>query len=167
MFIYKIRQTSRLIVISILFVIGSTIMFYLLGHKILVLWIRKNSFYSHHFPYSQSSCMRYDKPGTHSNLHSFHYGYYSNVLLVCLHDSDALDLQEKLFFPPFSLLLKLICEMRQPRMPIICSILFVMGHCNHVNLIRIHDIDAFLWQEKLFFLPFALLLKFICEMRQT
>ena len=50
---------------------------------------------------------------------------------------------------------------------VIISILFVNEHYNHVHLFRIHDIDALIWQEKLFFPPFSLLLKFIREIGQT
>ena len=40
---------------------------------------------------------------THDNLHSFCYVHYNQVPLIGIHDIDAWDLQEKLFFPPFSL----------------------------------------------------------------
>ena len=40
---------------------------------------------------------------THNNLNSFCYWHKNHVLHTSIHDIDALDLQEKLFFPPFSL----------------------------------------------------------------
>ena len=36
-------------------------------------------------------------------LHSFSYGNYNHVRHIGIHDLDALDLEEKLFFSPFSL----------------------------------------------------------------
>ena len=64
---------------------------------------------------------------THYNVYSFHYGHYNHVLDIGIHDINSLDLQEKLFFPPFSLLSKFIQEMRQTWIPIIIPILFVIG----------------------------------------
>ena len=69
---------------------------------------------------------------------------------------DALDLQQKLFFPPLSLQLLFICQMRQTWILIIISIFFVIRHYNHVLLIGIHDIGALVWQEKVFFKPVPL-----------
>ena len=42
---------------------------------------------------------------------------------------------------------------------------FVFGHYNHAHCIGINNIDALIWQEKLFFPIFSLLLKFIYKMR--
>ena len=39
----------------------------------------------------------------HNNLHSFCYGHYNHVLHIGIHDIDALDSLERLFFPPFHL----------------------------------------------------------------
>ena len=86
----------------------------------------------------------------------FVIGLYSHVHLIGIHDVDAWIWQEKLFFLPFSLLLKLICEIRQTWICVIISILFFIGHYNHVHLIGIHEVDALIWQEKLFFPPFSL-----------
>ena len=36
-------------------------------------------------------------------LYSFHYGHYNHILPIVMHDINAFGLQEKLFFPPFSL----------------------------------------------------------------
>ena len=63
---------------------------------------------------------------TSNNLHSYCYGHNNHVLHIRIHDIEALDLQEKLFFPLVSLLSKFICKMRQILMLIIISILFVM-----------------------------------------
>ena len=62
---------------------------------------------------------------THNNLYSFCYGHYNHLLLIRIHDIDALDLQEKLL--PFLLPSKFIHQMRQTWILIIVSILFVIG----------------------------------------
>ena len=87
--------------------------------------------------------------------------HYNHALHIGIRNTDALDLQEKLFLPPFSLWLKFIRETSQTWILIIISIPFVIGHCNHVHRIGIHNIDALDLQEMLFFPPFSLLLKFI------
>ena len=43
---------------------------------------------------------------------------------------------------------------------------FMIGHCIHVFLIKIHDINASVWKERLFFPPFSLESKFIYQLRQ-
>ena len=72
-----------------------------------------------------------------------------------IHDIDALDLQEKIFFPPFFMQLMFIHEMRQTWILIIIYIFFIMGTTIMFS-IRIHDIDALNLEEKLFFPPFSL-----------
>ena len=52
-FIRAMRQTWMLIIVSVLFVMGATIMFSSLGYTILMLWIYMKSFSFHHFPYNQ------------------------------------------------------------------------------------------------------------------
>ena len=74
MFILKMSQTWILIIVYILFVMGTTIMFTTLGYTILMLSFGRKSFYFH-----------------------------------------------------ISLLMKLICDMRQTQILIIISILIVMG----------------------------------------
>ena len=83
------------------------------------------------------------------------------------HNIDAFDLQEKLFFPPFSLQSMFIHEIRQTWKLIIILIIFVNGHYNHVLHIGIHDINAMELHEKFFFLPFSSWPKFLHEMRKT
>ena len=63
MFISEMRQTWILVIISILFVVGTTIMFPLLRYTILTLWICKKCFSFHHFPYDQCSSVIWDKLG--------------------------------------------------------------------------------------------------------
>ena len=62
-----------------------------------------------------------------NKLNSFCYGHYNHVLVIGLHDIDALDLQEKPFVPPFSLQSKFIRGIRQTWIPIINSIFFLIG----------------------------------------
>ena len=64
---------------------------------------------------------------TYNNLYSFCCWNHNHVLYFEIYDIDALDLQQKLFFLPFSLLSKFVCEMRQTFILIIISILFVIG----------------------------------------
>ena len=67
---------------------------------------------------------------------------YKHILLIGIHDTDALALQEKLFLLPFSLKSKFIHQIRQTKILVIISIHFVIGLHEHVHLIGIHDIDA-------------------------
>ena len=57
--------------------------------------------------------MEWENLDTHNNLHSFYYGHYNPVLLIGMRDIGALDLQEKLFIPSFSLKLMFIHGMRK------------------------------------------------------
>ena len=87
----------------------------------------------------------------HDKLHSFCYGHYIKVLLIGIHDIDALDLQQKLFFSTICLIIKFIYEMRQTWILIIILILFINGQYSHVLFIGIRNIDALDLQEKLSF----------------
>ena len=104
---------------------------------------------------------------TRNNLHSFCYRLYNHVLIIGIHDIDALDLQEKLFLPPFSLQSMFIREMRQTLILIIISIPLEIWHYKRVLLIGIHDIDSLVLQEKLIFPPFSLESKFVSQVVQT
>ena len=64
---------------------------------------------------------------TSNNLHSFSYAHYNHVLPIGIWDIDALDLQEKHFFPRFSLQPLFIDEMSQTRILITIYILFVIS----------------------------------------
>ena len=102
MFFCGMSQTWLLIIISILFVIGTTIMFSPLGYTMLMLWICKKSFLSTIFLVIKVHPWNEVNLHTHNNLHSFCYWLCNNVLHSKRHDTNALDLQEELFFPPFS-----------------------------------------------------------------
>ena len=120
-------QTWILIIISILFVMGSTIIFSSLGYTILMLCICKKSFFFTIFLIIEVHRWNEMNLDSRYNLHSFCYGQYNHVLLIGIHDIDALDLQKKLFFPPFSLQSQFIREMRQTWIPKIISTSFVVG----------------------------------------
>ena len=57
--------------------------------------------------------------------------------------------------------------MRQTWILLTISIIFMIGHYNHILLFEMYDIDALVWQENLFFRPFSLESKFFHQMRQT
>ena len=99
--IRDVRQTWILIITSILFVIGTTILFSILGYVILMLWICKKSFLSTIFVIIKVHPWNEINLGTHNNLHSFCYWHGNHVLNIGLHDNEILDLQEKLSFHQF------------------------------------------------------------------
>ena len=126
MFIYEIIQTWILIKISILFVMGTTIMFSSLGYTISTLWIWKKSFFSTIFLIIKVHPSNEINLDANNNLHSFCYWHCNHVLHIRIHDIDFLDFQEKLFFLSFSLQLMFIHNIRQTWMLIRASILLVM-----------------------------------------
>ena len=88
---------------SILFFIGIIIMFSTLVYAVLKLWICKKAFLFTIFPIINVHPWNEIILDTRNNLHSFCYAHHNYVFLIEIHDIDALDLQQKLFFPPFSL----------------------------------------------------------------
>ena len=64
---------------------------------------------------------------TRNYLRSFCYGHCTHVLIVGTHGTDALDMEGKLFFPPFILQLMFIHEIWQTWTLVITSILLVVG----------------------------------------
>ena len=100
-FIHEMRQTWIPITISILLVIGIAIMFSIMGCTILMLWIWRKSFLSTIFPIIKVLPWNETNLDTHNNLQSFSYWHDNHVLLIGIYDTDALDLQEKLFFHHF------------------------------------------------------------------
>ena len=97
------KQPWILVVISIFFVVGITIMFPLLGCMILMFRLARKAFLSAIFLMIKVHLSNKTNLDTDNNLHSFCYGHYNHVLLIGIHNINALDLVEKLFFPPFSL----------------------------------------------------------------
>ena len=91
--------------------------------------------------------------------------HYSHVFLIGILDVDALVWQEKLFFQLFCLESKFICQIRQTWIVVIISILFMVGHYNHVFLIRIHDL--MLWFGKKNFLSTILLTNKVCQSNEA
>ena len=76
---------------------------------------------------------------------------YKYVLYIWIHGFQALVLQEMIYFPPFFLKLKLIPQIGQTWILVIISNILVIAHNKHIFLIGIHNIDALVLQEKLFF----------------
>ena len=120
-------QTSILVIISILFISGTTIMFSTLGCTILMLCICKKGFSFTIALVINISPGNETNMGTPNRLLSFHYGHNNNVLLVRIHNIDVPNLPEKLSFLSFSLQLKFIHEVRQTWILITISIPFAIG----------------------------------------
>ena len=57
------KWDKLVLMISILFVIGTTTVFSILWYMIMTLWTCKKSFSFHHFPYNQSLSMKWGKLG--------------------------------------------------------------------------------------------------------
>ena len=85
------------------FVIGTLIMFSTLAFIIWCFGFARKAFLSNAFLVIQVYLWNEANLGAHNNLHSFCYWHYNHVCLIEIHDIYALDLQENLFFPPFSL----------------------------------------------------------------
>ena len=115
------------LIISILFVMGIAILFSTLGYTILMVWFARKAFLSLTFLINIVCPWNGTNLDTHNSLHSFCYWHYNHVLHIRMHNTDALDLQEKLFFPPFSLQLMFTREMGQALILIIISILIVIS----------------------------------------
>ena len=125
---------------------GIKIMISSLGSMILMLWICKKRYSFLHFPYNQSLSEKLSNQAnlnTRNNLRSFCYGYCNNDFLIDIHDINALDSQEKLFIPSFSLKSKFICEMRQTWILVIIFIPFVIGTI--IMLPTVWDAILMLW----------------------
>ena len=127
MFTHEMGQTFILVIISILFVMGTAIMFLLLGYTILMLCICKKAFHSTIFLIMKVHPWNERNLDTYNELHSFCYWHYNHVPHIRIHDIDALDSWEKLFFPPFSLYLEFFHEMAQTWILIIISFPFTIG----------------------------------------
>ena len=93
--------------------------------------------------------------------------HYNHFLFIRIRDINALICQEKLFIPRFFLQSKFIYRKRQTQVLVIISNLFMIRHFDHHFIIRILDIDALVWQEKLFLRPLSFESQFICLARQT
>ena len=103
-FIYEIRQTWILVIISILSIIGHNNHVYLIGiHDTEALDLQEKAFLSTIFIITKVHPWNDLNLDAHNKIHSFGYWRNNHVLLIGIHDIVALDLREKLFFPPFSL----------------------------------------------------------------
>ena len=68
--------------------------------------------------------------------------HHKHIILIRIHNVDALVLPEKFFFPPFSLKLVFIYQMRQTWILVIIFILFVIGQYKLIFRIVRNDFDA-------------------------
>ena len=73
----------------------------------------------------------------------------------------------KSFLTFFFITIKVSCRKRQIWILVITTILFMIQHHKDIPLIRIHNMNVLVQQEKLFLLQFSLTSKFICQNRQT
>ena len=78
---------------------------------------------------------------TYNKFDSFCDCHHKVILFIDIYDIDALVSLEKLFFPPFFLIIK-VCPSNETLIPIIVHIPFVIGHHKH-------DIKALVSPEKL------------------
>ena len=145
-----------LIITSIIFVMDIAIMFSLLGYTILILRICKKRFLSIIFCIIKVYSWSKTNVDTCNNLYSFCYGHYNHILLIGIHDIDALDLQKKLFFSIILLTIKAYPWIEAN-----------MDTCNNLysfSYWALHSCslhwDTRYWcldlQEKFFFLPLSL-----------
>ena len=148
------RQAWILIIMSIHLVIGTTILFSTLGYTILMLWVCKKSFFSINFLIIEVHPWNETNLDTSNNLYSCSYWHYNHVLHIRIHGIDALDLQDKLFFPFRVINVDLWNETNLDTCNNLHS--FCYWHYNHVLLIGIHDIDSLDLREKLFFESFSI-----------
>ena len=105
MFILEIRQTWTTLIISILFVISTKPCS---PHWDIGSWcfgFARKAFISTIFIVINVHLWNETNLGTHNNLHSYCSGPYDYVLLIGIHKIDALDSEEKLFFPLFFLII--------------------------------------------------------------
>ena len=96
-------------------------------------------------PWNGTNLVSYD------NLSSFSDSTVKYVLFFGIHGFGALILQEKLFFPPFSLESKFAHQIRHTWILMIISILMVIEHNKHIFVIRMLGFDALDFLEKLKF----------------
>ena len=86
MFTHEMRQTWIPIIISFVFLMGTTIMFFSLGYTILKLCICKKIFFSTIFPIIKFHSWNETNFYTHNSLHSFRYWNYNQVIHIGIHD---------------------------------------------------------------------------------
>ena len=157
-FIHEMRQTWILIIISIRFVIGTAIVFSTLWYMVLMLWICKKGFSSLHFPYNQSSSVKWwieANFDTRNNLRCFSYGHWNYVLLIGIDDTELWICNRS--FPFHIFLIRKIHPCNEINLDTHNNLrYFCYWHYNYVRHIGIHIIDALDLQEKLFFPPFSL-----------
>ena len=141
MFIREMRQTWILIIISIVFIIGTIIMFSSLGWRYWCFGFSRKAFLYlifhviNVYPWNGTSL------DTHNNIRFFLLWALQSCSPHWTHDIVALDLQEKLFFPPFSLWSKFIHGMIPTRILLTISI-FLSWALQSCSPYWTHGIDA-------------------------
>ena len=135
-------------------------MFSLLGYIRLILWFGKKTCFLSFCLESKFFCQIIQTWILIIIFILFMIDLYNHVLLTRIHDIDTLACCEKLFFPPFCLEIKFIHQIRQTWI-LVVNFIFMIEHYNHVPLIGIHNTDALVWKQKLFFPSFCLELEFI------
>ena len=116
-----------------------------------MLWFGRKAFISnifHKIKVHQSNGTNLD---SYDDLYSFCDSALKHFSSWGIHGFDALVLQEKLFFPPFSLESKFINQMGQTWILRIISILMVIVHNKQILIIGMHGFDALDLLEKLLF----------------
>ena len=126
------------------------IMFSSFRYMILMLWFGKISFSFHNFHIIKVHPPNVAILDSWNNLHFF----CDLARQLCSSHWETwywcFGFAKKVFPCIISLIIKVHTSIRQTWILIIIIILFVITHHNYVLPISIHDINAFVWQEKLF-----------------
>ena len=109
-------------------------MFFSLGTQFRSFHFATKAFISTIFVWIKACPLNGTNLDSHDNLFSFCDWALKHVLFIGIHGFDALVLQEKLFFPPFSLESKFIHQVRQTWILIIISTLMVIVHALNIFL---------------------------------
>ena len=144
-FIYHMRQTWILVIISIFFVIGHKNHFSSLGYMMLLLWFGRKALLSTILHIIKVHLLIEKNLDSHNNLHFL-------WLRTTIMFSSLRHMILMLWFSLKSFLFHHIPYNQSLSIKWVSN-LFVIGHYNHVLLIGICDIDAFVWQAKVFFPP--------------
>ena len=149
MFIPKMRQTWILIKISILFIIGTTIMFFILDSRYWWFGCARKAFLSTISFIIKVFSSNKTKLDPHNNLYYF-------LLSILGYTTLMFRFARKAFLSTIFLIIK-DHPSNETNLDTHNNLhSFSYWHCNHVLHIRIHDIDTLVLQEKLSFAPFSM-----------